>query len=229
MLTVCTDVPYPPMEYEDPDADSGFTGFDIELMREIALDLGLDLFVVTPGWDAITSGLAMDARHCDLSAAAITITPEREEGVDFSNPYFSADQSLLVEEDSNATEMADLGSVAVLSGTPGDLYVQDNAPDHVTIVSFESPGDLYLSLETGAVDGVVIDLVGNQGYLDDTGLGRIIEVYERYGLAFSEEGSDDLREEINAVLAKFVLDAPTPGSSTSSSRPTDRTLLLLLV
>ena len=47
-LTVCTDVPYPPMEFEDPDAEGGFTGFDIELMRAIADDLGLGLAVATP-------------------------------------------------------------------------------------------------------------------------------------------------------------------------------------
>ena len=91
-LTVCTDAPYPPMEFEDPDAESGYTGFDIELVRAIATDLGLELAVVTPGWDAITSGLANEAGDCDISASSITITDEREENVDFSDAYFDAEQ-----------------------------------------------------------------------------------------------------------------------------------------
>ena len=104
-LTVCTDVPYPPMEFEDPDAEGGFTGFDIELMRAIADDLGLGLAVATPGWDAITSGLANEAGDCDISAASITITAEREENIDFSEPYFEGKQSLLVSDDSSASTL----------------------------------------------------------------------------------------------------------------------------
>ena len=56
-LTVCTDAPYPPMEMEDSEAEGGYTGFDIELMRAIAEDLGLGLAVNNTGFDPITSGL----------------------------------------------------------------------------------------------------------------------------------------------------------------------------
>ena len=91
------------MEFEDPDAEGGFTGFDIELIGAIADDLGLGLAVATPGWDAITSGLANEAGDCDISAASITITAEREENIDFSEPYFEGKQSLLVSDDSSAT------------------------------------------------------------------------------------------------------------------------------
>ena len=205
-LTVCTDVPYPPMEFEDPDAEGGFTGFDIELMRAIADDLGLGLAVVTPGWDAITSGLATEAGDCDISAASITITEEREENIDFSDSYFEGKQSLAVSEGSSATSMADLGSVAVQSGTTGEIYVQDNAPDGLTIVSFEGAGDLYLALEAGEVDGVVTDIVGNQGYVDDTGGAKVIESYETgefYGFAVQEEGAEELLAAVNASLAKL--------------------------
>ena len=73
-LTVCTDTPFPPMEFEDPDAPTGFSGFDIELMEAIAADLGLEVKVDVPGWEAITSGLAMEAGNCDISASSITIT-----------------------------------------------------------------------------------------------------------------------------------------------------------
>jgi len=205
-LTVCTDVPYPPMEFEDPDAEGGFSGFDIELMRAIADDLGLDLAVATPGWDAITSGLANEAGDCDISAASITITEEREENIDFSEPYFEGKQSLLVADDSSATTMADLGSVAVQSGTTGEIYLADNTPDGVEVVSFSDIGDLYLALEAGEVDGVVTDLVGNQGYADENGGAKVIESYatdEFYGFAVQEEGSEELLEAVNASLAKF--------------------------
>ena len=88
VLTVCTDAPYPPMEYEDPDNPGEYTGFDIELMRAIATNLGLELAVVNVGFDPITSGLAMESGDCDIAAASITITPERAENIAFSDGYF---------------------------------------------------------------------------------------------------------------------------------------------
>ena len=177
-LTVCTDVPYPPMEFEDASAPGGYTGFDIELMRAIAEDNGLDLVVEIPGWDAITSGLAMESNTCDISAASITITDEREENVDFSQSYFSAEQSLMVLAESPAVEVVSFGEIA----------------------------DMNLALEAQEVDGVVTDLVGNQGYIDDNGGAKIIEAYdtgELYGLAVKEEGSEDLLAAVNASLSKF--------------------------
>jgi len=204
-LTVCTDVPYPPMEFEDASAPGGYTGFDIELARAIADDLGLELAVAVPGWDAITSGLAMESGSCDISAASITITEEREENVDFSDSYFSAEQSLLVSEDATFGTLADLGGVAVQSGTTGETWINDNNPG-VEVVSFEGIGDLYLALEAGEVDGVITDLVGNQGYIDESGGAKILEAYdtgEEYGMAVKEEGSEALLEAVNTSLASL--------------------------
>lgn len=204
-LTVCTDVPYPPMEFEDASAESGYTGFDIEIVRAIASDLGLSLAVVTPGWDAITSGLAMEANDCDLSAASITITPEREENVDFSDAYFSAEQSLLVAVDNGAGSAADIGKIAVQSGTTGELYAQENLGNE--LIAFEDAGSLYLALDAGEVDGVITDLVGNQGYIDDNeGVAKVLSTYatdEQYGFAVQEEGSEALLSAVNASLEKL--------------------------
>ncbi len=208
VLTVCTDVPYPPMEFEDPDAEGGYTGFDIELMRAIAEDNGLGLAVATPGWDAITSGLAMEAGDCDISAASITITEEREENIDFSDPYFTAEQSLMSLEDNGASTLADMATVGVQSGTTGELYLNDNAGD-VEVVAFSEIADMYLALEAGDVEGVVTDLVGNQGYIDENGGAKVVETYatdEVYGLAVKEEGSEDLLAAVNASLAKLDSD-----------------------
>jgi polar amino acid transport system substrate-binding protein len=204
-LTICTDVPYPPMEFEDSSTESGYSGFDIELVEAIADDLGLSLSVATPGWDAITSGLAMEAGDCDLSAASITITPEREENVDFSDAYFNGEQSLLVSGDSGISSATDAGKIAVQSGTTGELYAQENLSNE--LISFEDAGALYLALEAGEVDGVITDLVGNQGYVDDNpGVATVVQTWETdefYGFAVQEEGSEALLEAVNTSLAKL--------------------------
>jgi polar amino acid transport system substrate-binding protein len=200
------------MEFEDPDAESGYNGFDIELIGAIAEDLGLGLAVATPGFDAITSGLAMESGDCDISAASITITAEREEGVDFSEPYFSADQSLLVKADSGITGLDGLSglALAVQSGTTGAVYAEENAEEFgFEVISFEDAAGPYLALDSGDVAGVMTDIVGNQGVADEDDTVTVVETFttdEQYGFAVKEEGSEGLLEAVNASLATFQED-----------------------
>lgn len=201
-LTVCTDSPYPPMEFEE---DGEFTGFDIELMRAIAGELGLDLSVVNSGFDPITSGTAMQSGDCDIAAASITITEEREENIDFSDPYFVADQSLLVKTDSGVSTLADLSgrSLGVQTGTTGEAYAQENAAD-ATIVSFDNPGDLFVALEAGEIEGILQDIVVNAGRVLEDDTVTLAETYptdENYGFAVQEEGSEAVLTAVNGALA----------------------------
>lgn len=203
VLTVCTDSPYPPMEFEQ---DGEFTGFDIELMRAIADELGLSgIEVVNTGFDPITSGLAMEAGDCDIAAASITITEEREENIDFTDGYFTANQSLLV-ADGAPTSLADFGdsSLAVQTGTTGEMYANENAPEGTDIQSFENPGDVFTALQAGNVQGVLQDIVPNAAYaLENEGvsLAEEFETDEEYGFATEEEGRDALLEAVNEALA----------------------------
>ncbi len=204
-LTVCTDSPYPPMEFED--ADGNFTGFDIELMRAIADDLGLETRVINSGFDPITSGLAMESGECDIAAASITITDEREENIDFSDQYFSGDQSLLIKSDGGMDTLASFAGekLGVQTGTTGEIYANENAPD-ADIISYEGPGDLIVALAAGEVDGVLQDIVVNgDAAFNDDGL-TIAEIYptnEFYGLAVQEDGKETLLTAVNASLAKL--------------------------
>lgn len=208
VLTVCTDSPYPPMEFE---VDGEFTGFDIELMRAIADGLGLGLEVNNTGFDPITSGLAMEAGDCDIAAASITITEERAEAILFSDGYFTADQSLLVKADSGITTLADLEgqSLGVQTGTTGQIYAEENAPEGAELVDFENPGDLFLALDGGQIAGILQDIIPNadRALTDDTVV--VAETYptdETYGFAAKLEGSEALMEAVNAQLAALRAD-----------------------
>ena len=204
-LTVCTDSPYKPMEFE---LDGEFTGFDIELMRAIASELGLATAVINSGFDPITSGVAMESGQCDIAAASITITDEREENIDFSDPYFTGDQSLLVKTGSGVTALSDFAGgqrLAVQTGTTGEAYAQENATG-AEIVSFDDPGDLFLALEAGDVAGALQDIVVNFGRALDDATIEVVEIYptdESYGLAVKETGSEDLLKAVNDALAKL--------------------------
>lgn len=204
VLTVCTDAPYPPMEYEE---DGEFTGFDIELMRAIAQQMGLDgIEVVNSGFEPITSGAVFASNQCDVAAASITITEEREENVDFTDPYFQADQSLLVKTDSDFSSLEDLAGerLGVQAGTTGEAYAQENKPESTEIVSFDNPGDIFSALEAGDIAGVLQDIVVNQGRTFEDDSVEVVETYptdEQYGFATAEEGGDDVLDAINDALS----------------------------
>jgi polar amino acid transport system substrate-binding protein len=192
------------MEYEEI---GEYTGFDIELMRAIAEDNGLALAVNNTGFDPITSGLAMEAGDCDIAAASITITPEREENIDFSDPYFVADQSLLTLRDSGITTLADLDgrNLGVQTGTTGEIYANDNATG-ATVISFENPGDLFTALAAGNIDAILQDIIPNAAQAAEDDTLAIVETYptaEEYGFATKEEGAEDVLAAVNASLAKL--------------------------
>jgi polar amino acid transport system substrate-binding protein len=187
--------------------DGEFTGFDIELMRAIASELGRELEVNNIGFDPITSGLAMESGECEIAAASITITAEREENIDFSDPYFTADQSLLVATGSGITNLAGFAgkNLGVQTGTTGEMYANANAPGDTTIISFENPGDIFTALAAGEIEGVLQDIVPNADYvLNNPDNAELVETYptdESYGFAVAEEGSEDLLADVNQALA----------------------------
>lgn len=96
-LTVCSDIPYPPMEMEgEGPRGLAYTGFDIELLDAMAASIDANLEILAVGFDGILGNLASGT--CDVVASSVTITDERAEEVDFTEPYFDADQSLLVKK-----------------------------------------------------------------------------------------------------------------------------------
>lgn len=205
-LAVCTDAPYEPFEFEDPDTGE-FTGFDMELLREIASRLDMEMEVTVREFDGIW--LAPAAGECDLVASAMTITEERAENALFSDPYFDADQSLLVLAE-NADQFATLddlagGTIGVQSGTTGEDYAEENLPEGAETRSFTEEGPIFLALESGDVDAVLQDLPVN-GFraVQSEGELVVVETYatdEEYGFAAASD-NDDLIDAINATLAE---------------------------
>lgn len=202
-LTVCSEIPYPPFEMEGEDGE--FTGFDIDLITAIAEELDLETNVVNTGFDGIQSGSAMAAGTCDIAASAMTITEDREENLDFSEPYFRSDQSLLVKIDSEITTLADLAgkNIGVQAETTGAAYAEENAPDDATITEFPSGADAILALQGGQVDAVLQDLGPNADAASKDDTVTVIETYpteENYGFAVAEEGREALLEAVNEAL-----------------------------
>ncbi len=204
-LTVCSDVPYAPFEQEDASAPSGFSGFDIDVISYIAEGLGLELSVVPTAFAPIQSGAALNASQCDVAASAITINDERKANLDFSDPYFDSEQSLLVPDGSDIASIDDLdgAKVGVQDATTGQTYATDNASG-AEIVAFPDDGKMFQALKAGAVDALLQDLGVNA--LHQTGGGfTIVETYdtnEQYGFAI-KKGNTELLDAVNEQLAEM--------------------------
>ena len=117
-ITVASDIAYPPFEFE---RDGEPVGFDIDLLNEIGKRAGFTPEYQNVTFDGIIGGLANG--QYDAAISSMTITPEREERIDFSEPYFNADQSLLVASDSGIRSMEGVrnGTVGVQLGSSGAI------------------------------------------------------------------------------------------------------------
>jgi polar amino acid transport system substrate-binding protein len=203
-LTVCSEIPYPPFEFEDPDTGE-FTGFDIDLITAVAEELGLEASVVNTGFEGIQSGAAMAARQCDIAASALTITEERAANLDFTDPYFQEEFSLLVKADSGIATLADLAgkNIGVQSETTGADYAAENAPQGTSITDFSGGADAIIALQAGQVDAVLQDTGPNaEAAANDDSL-EIVEVYESdafYGFAIAKGQNDALLAAVNGAL-----------------------------
>ncbi|WP_298751081.1 basic amino acid ABC transporter substrate-binding protein [uncultured Serinicoccus sp.] len=201
-LTVCSEVPYEPFEMEDPDSESGYTGFDIDLMQAIADGMELQLEVKDSSFDALESGLALNSGDCDVAASAMTITEDRQENLAFSEGYYDSQQSLLVPEDSDITGIDDLAGrrVAVQQSTTGEAYAKDNAAE-ATITAFPGNPEMFQAIQAGQVDAILQDLPVNVENARQGGF-TIVEEYstdEQYGFAMQQDNTA-LVEAVNEQL-----------------------------
>ena len=200
-LTVCSDIPYPPFEYEE---NGEYVGFDMDLVKEIASGMGLEASIQDVGFDGLQGGTVLAAGQCDLGASAMTITEERQKNLAFSDPYYDSLQSILVPEGSDITAIEDLAGkkVGVQQGTTGEAYARDNAPD-AEIISYPSDAELFPALQAGNVDAVLQDLPVNLGHTQEGAftIAAKFETDESYGFAMAKTGSEELVTAVNEQLA----------------------------
>ncbi|GAA2899045.1 basic amino acid ABC transporter substrate-binding protein [Microbacterium esteraromaticum] len=203
-LTVCSDIPYPPFEFEGGDNGTGYTGFDIELLDAISKKLDLKLSVQDTGFEALQSGATLLAGTCDLGASAMTITEERKANIDFSEPYYDSLQSLLVRTDSGIESIDDLDgkNVGIQQGTTGEIYAKENAKG-AELVQYPSDGELWPAMQSGQIDAILQDQPVNLVHEKADSDYKIVETYETdesYGFAFAKGEKEELRKAIDAAL-----------------------------
>lgn len=200
-LTVCTSLPYEPFQFQQGDE---IVGFDVDMIDLVAARLGATQEIVDTPFDNIQSGIAFDTNACDIGAAAMTITEERDQNIDFSDPYFDATQALLVPPGSDITgpEQLDGRRLGVQNSTTGALYAKENFAG-AELVTFDDLGLLLTAVQTGDVDAAINDnaplpdfAAKNPGFT----VTNEFDTGEEYGFGV-RTGNTALLEEINGAIA----------------------------
>jgi polar amino acid transport system substrate-binding protein len=204
-LTVCTHLPYAPFQSND---DSGKTvGFDVDLMDLVAKKLGVEQAIVDTPFEGIKSGQDMSTGKCDIAAAGMTITEERQKAILFSDPYFDATQALLVPNGSSFASLAELKGkkLGAQSATTGLDYAKKHQEENgYEVVEFQDLASETQALLTGQVDAAINDLpVWSEVIKQNEGKATIATQFdtgEQYGFGM-KLGNDALKKVVDEALS----------------------------
>jgi len=207
---VGTDAAYAPFESQNDKGE--IVGFDVEVVQAVAKKAGIEVKFVNTPWEGIFNTLAQGDR--DLVVSAVTITAERKQTMDFSDPYFDAQQLIAVKENSKVAKFADLKKlkVGVQTGTTGEEVVTKlQGKNSTAIKRFESTPLALKELEAGGVDAVVADNGVVINYVTNNPGGKFKSIAdkefapEQYGIAL-KKGNAELQGKVNKGLADIKAD-----------------------
>ncbi|MBQ1552177.1 MAG: transporter substrate-binding domain-containing protein [Clostridia bacterium] len=167
---MATNATFPPYEYVEGE-DATILGIDAELAALIAEKLGLTLRIENVEFDSIIGGV--QTGKYDMGMAGMTVTEERLQNVNFSTPYTTAVQSVIVKGDSAITSIDDIvgdGSmkIGVQQGTTGAIYAEDDYGAE-NIINYKNGPDAVQALLSGKVDCVIIDNEPAKAYVASVG------------------------------------------------------------
>ncbi len=207
VLTVGTNAEFPPFEYVGDDGQPD--GFDMALIRAIGEKIGMEVVIENMEFSTLVASIGT---KIDVAIAGMTVTEERKQTVDFSNPYYEAVQYVILPIDSDIKTAADLEGkkIGVQLGTTGDFIVEEIAG--ATASQFSKAVDTVNDLINGRVDCVIIDknpaLVFESKFAD-----KVVAVDgaqfgfepEYYAIAMPK-GDTELADKINGALKELIAD-----------------------
>ncbi len=207
-----------PMTYYG--ADQTLTGFDIEFLKRLGIEMNAHIEISVMNYDALVAGL--ESGKLDMVIANLNITPERAQRIAYSIPYMTAATGIVVKNDVSSISAAQPGfrsleeyqayfsadkRLGITVGTIFDGIVQKLFPD-AQRVYYNTNSDLIVALNAGKIDGYLVDKP--QGYAqclaDDTlWMPDVLIADDNYGIALAF-GNEDLRARMNEIIARYASD-----------------------
>lgn len=211
VLTMATNAYFPPYEFYDGDK---IVGIDAEIADAIAKKLGMTLKIEDVEFDSVLAGV--QSGKYDMGAAGITVTPDREKSMDFTDSYAKGVQVVIVKENSPITSVDDLSAnenyqVGVQLSTTGDIYasspVDEGGFGEARVQKFQSGNDAVAALVSDKVDCVIIDNEPAKAYVaSNTGLKILETTYADEDYAICTAKGSDLTEPINTAIKELKAD-----------------------
>lgn len=206
-ITMGTNAAFPPFEFED---GGEIKGIDADFAKAIAEELGYELKIENLEFDVLIT--ALNTNKVDFIAAGMTITPLREEQVNFSDTYYTAQQAVVVLEDSTISTLDDLvgKKIGVQAGTTGQYLAEEieGANDNKLINGYNAGAEAIQALLNGQIDAVVVDnLPATEFFNKNEGLKLLNGLYEdeEYAIAFRKSDTT-LLNDFNNAMKKLIND-----------------------
>jgi polar amino acid transport system substrate-binding protein len=205
---------FAPMGFKNEKGE--IVGFDIDLAKEVAKRMGVEAEFSPREWSSII--FELKSGNIDMVWNGMTITPEREKQIAFSNPYFSNDQIIMTLSNSSVKTAKDLKDkkIGVQLGSSSYTLVMKNpiSKDASEIKKYSTNAEALMDLEAGRIDAVVVDVIVGEYYAAkkearegkdiftslDKALGR-----ENFGVGLRKEDKK-LKKEIDKILSEMKKD-----------------------
>ncbi len=206
-LTVVMELAYPPFEMKDEAGEP--SGISADFIRAFGEHVGREVEIVNTAWDGLIPSL--QTGKADIIISSMTITEEREQTVDFSNPYANSLLAVLVNKDSGIETIDDLNvegkKVAVKTGSTGHMYAMQNLTEAEVIVLADESA-CVTEVSQGKADGFIYDqltIYRNQQANPDTTSAVFIPFQEAdyWGIAV-QEGNTELLSQINEFIETYT-------------------------
>ncbi|MGI6611947.1 MAG: basic amino acid ABC transporter substrate-binding protein [Limnochordia bacterium] len=202
-IRVGSDMTFAPFEFIDEQTKAP-AGFDIEYMKALGDVMGVDIEFSNVAWDGIIPGLLVG--QYDLLIAAMTITEERSKAIDFSDPYFTTGQVIVVRKGTKGIKgTADLRGkiISVQIGTTGQ-FEAEKIPGIRRIDKYPTIPEAFVALKQGRADASIVDeLVALEELRLNPGATEIMGKpfsSESYGIGI-KKGRPDLLRRVNQAIA----------------------------
>lgn len=200
VLVLCTEAPYAPFVDEE---DGEYSGFEVDLLRQLADLLELELEVRPTSYAELDDGSALRQQRCDVAAGALALSAEREQRMDFVSPHFEETLTLLRPAASDIDGMADLAGrrLAVQEDSPAAELARERAPEGTRIVELAGDQYMFAALRQGRVDAVLQESALNLVHTEGGRFTTVEEIPtgERYAFAVAPD-DDRLRRSLDRAL-----------------------------
>lgn len=200
---------YPP--FNNKDASGQVVGFDYEIGSALCAKMKVQCEVVTSDWDGIIP--ALNAKKFDFLISSLSITEERKQAVDFTDPYYSNKLQFLATKGGEfKTDPASLKGkiIGAQRSTLASTWLEDKLGMDVDAKLYDTQENAYLDLVSGRVDAILADKYVSYEWLKSEAgkgfefKGEPVEENDKIGIAVRK--GDPLREKLNAALKEIIAD-----------------------